>query len=289
VACALGFPWRRAPLPALAGVGAAALWMLRSWSLAGQGFFELRARVSSAGAVGDLLLLHDPEPIGVGERLLGALGAIPLGSLLFALEGGLLPVLFAGLALVLRIRDRSLWPVLVLPPLVLVADHVLAPGVAGQGTTYRTLSAVLPAVAALGLLGARDVLRDLRPWLLPAVVAGGGVTLGTLVGVELHGAFPVADDCGALDRAGVPASAAVLAYEPLHVTARCDRPALQIPPRASSREIGALAERYDVVWAVTAPDDHPQEAWRTRDIDWEGWERISERVWRRLPAAPGEE
>ena len=281
LACAAGFTLRRAPWPALAGTGTAGLWMLRGWLLAGDGFFALRARVATAGSVGDLLLLQDPAPLGLGERLVGVLGSTPLAAGLFVLEGGVLPVLFGGLALLLRRRDRTPWPVLLLPPLVLLADFFLAPGVAGQGTTYRTLAAVLPALAALGLVGARDVLRDLSPWLLPGVVAVGGITLGSLVGVKLHGAFAVGDDCAALAAQGVPAGAPVLAYEPLHVTARCDHPALQIPPDATSADIARLADRYGIVWAVTAPEDHKQAAWRTSGVAWEGWVRVGERVWRR--------
>ena len=89
---------------------------------------------------------------------------------------------------------------------------------------------------------------------------------------------------GALAAAGAPEGAAVLAYEPLHVTSRCARPALQIPLGADARALGALAERYDIDWVVTAPSDHPQAEWRQVAV--EGFSTVGERVLRRASAAP---
>lgn len=287
LACAVAWTDLRAVGPVLAGVGATAAWLARSWSVAGEGLWALRARVSSAGATGDLLLLEGPEAPGLIERVLDALTGLPWYGLLFLLEGGLLPVMFAGVALFLRRGDRGLWPVAVLPVLVMVGDPLLAPGVAGQGTTWRTLAAVLPPVAALGVLGATQVLRGLPAWLLPGVVAVFGAGLAILAGSRLLAPFPTPDDCAALADAEVPPGAVVLVTEPLQVTARCHHPAVQIPPVDAESGLIQLAERYDIHWAVTAPDDHKVEPWRTSAFELSGWGRVSERVWHRAePATP---
>lgn len=281
LACVAAFPGWRAVWPAAGGLGAWGLWTARGWWLAGDGYLALRRRTADAEGVLDLLRLADPEPLTLGDRALAVVSHVPTAILLGLLAAGVAPALLAGLAAMLRRRDRSLWPLWIYAPLLAAAVFALAPGVAEKGTYYRSLAALIPAVAALGMAGAGDVLRGLPRWMLPGVVASGGVFLGALVGTRLMGAFPSADDCGVLAEAGAPPSAAVLAYEPLHVTARCDRPSLQIPLDASAEELSALTERYGIDWVVLAPEDHPQEAWQVEAVHIPGFERVGERVLRR--------
>lgn len=271
LACAVSLPGWKGLWPALGGLGTTALWSVRNLAVAGEGFLELRGRVSSARAVGDLLLLHDPPGLSVLDRLTNGFWAIPSSIVLGVLMAGLLPAVVAGLAWVLRRRDRSLWALVAFGLLVVVVDNLLAPGIASKGTTYRSLCALIPAISALAVVGATDVLRGLPRWLLPAVVAVGGVAISVGVGRSMSGAFVVYDDCGALDDAGVPADAPILAYEPLHVTARCGRPAVQIPPDATPAELAEIADRYRIDWAVVAPAEHRQPAWRVGQVRVQGW------------------
>jgi hypothetical protein len=283
VAVAVGLPGLRGLWCAAAGVGATGAWALRSWWVAGEGWVSMRGRVSTAESVLDLLRLQDPEPLSVADRLLSVVTHAPTAVGLGLLATGILPGLLALLALVFRRRDRSLWPLWVLPPLLAIAVYGLAPGVAEKGTFYRSFAAVLPAVAALGVVGALDLLRSLPRWIPAAMVLGSGALLAGITAAQLQGAFPLADDCGALEAAGAPAGAAVLAYEPVHVTARCARPALQIPLDATPRQLRVLADRYRIDWVVVAPEDHPQARWRADAVALDGFDVAGERVLRRAP------
>lgn len=283
LACAVALPGLRAIGPALVGMGMTAAWNLRNYAVAGEGFVALRARIASAGATGDLLLLDLPGAGGWMERIGSAVTTWPLGGVLFVMECGLLPLVFALVCLWRRRDDRGVWPLALLPVLVLVGDPLLAPGVAGQGTMWRTLAAVLPAVAALGLAGSTQVLRGLPPALLPSLVAIAGIGLSAPLGFKLHLPFAIVEDCAVLDEAGVPLQAPVLSTDAIQVAARCDRPAVQIPPVDTVEAVPVLSERYDIQWMVGAPDDHRVEAWRPDALDEVGWERVSARVWRRAP------
>ncbi|MFK7927342.1 MAG: hypothetical protein AB8H79_04090 [Myxococcota bacterium] len=280
LACAVSLPWSRAIWPAVAGLAATAGWSLRSYALVGTSFFELRGRVSDARAVGDLLLLHAPPDLGVLARLEGMAASLPMSFVLGVLQTGLIPAALAVIALWGRRRDRSLWAVPAFVIVVLLVDNALAPGVASKGTIYRSLGATLPVVAALSMVGARDVLRGLPSFVVPSIVAIAGVLISQNVARSMSGAFTTYDDCGALSAAGVPPGAPVLAYEPLHVTARCEHPAVQIPPDATSADLADLAIRYQIQWAVVAPVEHRQPAWRQGTVFIRGFEPVGDRVLR---------
>lgn len=281
LAVAVGFPGLRGLWAAGAGLAATGAWALRSWWVAGEGWLAMRARVSNASSVLDLLRLDEPEPLGAVGRITSVVTSAPTAVGLFVLATGILPGLLALVAVLLRRRDRSLWPLLALPPLVAVAVYGLAPGVAEKGTFYRSIGALIPVVAAYGVLGCTDLLKTLPRWLPAILVLVGGVVMAVVTAGQLRGAFPVADDCGVLDAAGAPEGAAVMAYEPLHVTARCGRPALQIPLGAAPQDLARVADRYALRWIVTAPEDHPQKAWRAGELAVPGFEPAGERVLRR--------
>jgi hypothetical protein len=70
----------------------------------------------------------------------------------------------------------------------------------------------------------------------------------------------------------------VASYDPIGVAARCERPGIIL---ARGADPSALADRYGIGWALVAPEDYDNGTMRAVDWTASGWERVSERVWRR--------
>ncbi len=277
VACVLAWPGLSGLRVAVGAVGATALWYLRCWMVAGEGWVSLRTRVANSLSLGQILSPSDPTPPSVAERLsflVGELGTISIVAVI--VTGGLL-LWPAILELVKRRGDRGLWP---LPAYALgfpVVIHLLAPAIAAEGSVYRSGAALFIPTCALAAVGAANLTRRYHPLFLSGLLVVGSLVASTLTGREYMGVLTqLGADCEALTP--VPEGAAVLSYDPIGVEARCGIPGVVM---ARGADLSPLVEKYDLRWALVAPADYDNGTVRAEDWTLPGWTRVSERVWRR--------
>lgn len=284
---------------AAAGPLAALVWAVRNRIVAGDGATLLRLRALQALDPTAWLTLTPPEPAGLWTRLvflgdhLGALGrtwvavtlALPVPFLVFALLrswGSRRRADGAGAAWP-SIRAVLLYGV-GMPPLLYVA----APAVAFEGSVFRSLAALWPALSALAMSGAADVTRRYHPAFIPGLLlvalAGMGVAAGTA-----PGRFPEPlPDCEALDVVGAPGGAAVLSYDPIGLSTRCGRPGVILGRTMTPPDIESLAARYSISWVLTAPVGYASWTLEADAFEVAGWVRRGERVWERTGPATGQ-
>lgn len=235
---------------AASGVAAQGLWLVRNLGRFGDAAWEARRAATGALDYG-AFVRGDPPVAGFVDRLLALLAALPGLLILVALVGLVLlpwPALWSAWQERERpwVRAAALYA-LIAPPLLLFG----APAVGGSGSVFRTLSAVFPALCALGALGldragawaasARDYPRHFVLTLGVGAFALGSVAIGVR-NWQLRPAPP--DLCPAL--AVLPPGATVFSADPLRVEALCGRPAVLLPSGLSAERAAALAARYDI-------------------------------------------
>ena len=272
---------------AVAGPIAALVWAARNRLVAGEGATLLRLRALQALDPTEWLAVKPPVPAGVGERvgflwehagaLVRTLGAVtlllPLPFVVFAAYG----VWRAGRDGPWRSTRIVPLYALAMPPLL----YLLAPAVAFEGSVFRSLAALWPALAAMAVSGAADLTRRYHRLFLP------GLLLTGLAAVELAagtapGRFPEPlPDCDALASAGAPEGASVLSYDPIGVSTRCGRPGVILGRTLTPVEVDSLAERYRIDWVLTAPDGYESWTMEAGAFRVPGWTRRGERVWQR--------
>lgn len=174
-------------------------WWLRQWGIADHGgAIGLR----TALLVGyDDLFAYDESPSwarfwgqGLGAVMSSRVRALTfnVGEVLGAFQGVLVPLAALGFGTVPRERRRVLTPLAVYAVLLMFTMTVVIPDLARFGTLYRSASALVPWVAALAPLGAREVARryaafrghavDRAEVLLPVLLTGALA----LAGVAYH-------------------------------------------------------------------------------------------------------
>lgn len=280
LACGLAWPGRRW----LAGVGplAAGLWASRNAALVGGAAWELRARAATALRPEDWFRPGELPVATVSDRLGFLVAHLPdLGrAALLVTLGVLLPFLVLGAAR-LRPHDPGLRALLgyaiFAPPLLLF----LAPAVAYEGSLFRSAAAVFPGLAALAVLGAAGLTRRYPPVFFAALLVGAFAAVSFVarrVATPFVNPFP---DCEVLAAAGVPPGAPLLSYDPLGTSTRCGHPGVILARELDEAELGSLAERYGVDWALAAPAGYASWTRGPAELGGLGWERVSERVWRR--------
>jgi hypothetical protein len=249
----LSWPDRRGALAAGAGLAAWASWSARCALVGGPGWSTARSLAANA-LDRDAFVLGRHAPLGWTERaqhLLSAeLGPIAL-FMVFVLP---LPAL---LALLPRAREPWLrgllayW--LLMPPLV----HFLVPGLVEGGTAVRSGASLVVLASAGFALGLGAVgrwssrVRGYHPAFLPTLGLVGWV-LFSWVTVPLRslaaGPLPAACDVG------LPNDVPAFSAEPLLTMGRCGRPGALLHKGMSRAELDAAATRYDLRWAIAAPE-----------------------------------
>lgn len=277
-ACALGFAGR-ARWVALVGPVATGLWGLRNLLLAGEGAAALRVRALHARRAEDWLSPDPVAPAGLADRL--AFVAEHAGDLVRAALLVTMVVLGPPAAFAIARRWRAWTPVWAYGLGYAWVLLLVAPAVAFEGSIFRSGAALYPAIAAAAVVGAGELARRYHP------LFAGGLLVGLLAALSWAGRaqgaafvdpFP---DCEALAEAGVPAGAPLLSYDPIGTDTRCGHPGVILARDVPAATLDALAGRYRAEWALAAPETYLSWTRRPSEMDLPGWERVTERVWRR--------
>jgi hypothetical protein len=278
----LAFAFRGLPALAVAVSGpvAAGLWHLRNAWLVGEDYFEVRTVVANALHPDDFLLAT-ATTLSVLDRISIFTGNAAVNALFHWLI--ILPIP----AVVAMFWHRQRWMVaawvyiLGMPVVV----QLLAPGVAGSGTLFRSGSVHFPLACAItalvlvrvGAWGLR--VRDYHPYFLTVLFALSLLVFSTTVGPILAlRKLPGFDPCAG---GAIPEDAVVFATHPLLVEGRCNRAAVLLVQKLDAARADDLAARFAVRYAVAPPagieDKH---AVTGPELESRGWVVVSDGLYR---------
>lgn len=274
-------------LVAASGPAVAALWHLRNHVAIGDAYWAARAATANVLDSENLATLAtgDVEPLTLGDRLAFLAGEGLATALVVWLIALPLPAIGA-----LARRDRWLRPwqaYFVLMPFV---TQFLAPGVGSSGSVFRSGAALFPLACAACVVTLASVgawthrKRGYHPAFVPGLllVAVFGLAYGLVLAQVNNLKNPLGPDVCAL-LAEVPRGEPVFSVHPLLLEAHCDRPAIVLVEGMRPEDLRALAERFDVRYALAAPDDETY-APAAEEADLAellpGWQKVSPRLFR---------
>ncbi|MCO4744525.1 MAG: hypothetical protein KC912_07050 [Proteobacteria bacterium] len=286
LALALAIPGARALAPIAGAALGAAGWTLRNHLVFGEAFWQSR---SAATAHTDYLAWASGQSapaLGVIDRMV-MLPAHAVDVLAHWLMSGMVVgTALAALGMLATTEKPWVRAVTAYWLLLPVVATVLAPAVAWHGTVFRSTTAIAPALCALGALGALKLnrglgeARELPPALIPTLSLAlfALLSLGTgAAAIALQAREP--DPCAVL--ADLPPEEPIFAYDALYVEQRCRRPAVTLFSETSPEERDALAARYGIRHALTAPSAETQTGGVHPSGPLQGWIRGG-----RLSSAP---
>lgn len=286
---ASGARWRGWAVSAV-GPLAFGLWTGRSMLVGGAPWWSARLASGRAQHIHDLQLGRAIE-LGILLRFDAVVDGLTSAVTTSLLVGvGLLP--FLAVAGGWMHRRHPLLPGVAAYALALVpVTHLLAPGVAASGTTFRSGAALFPVMCALGGVAAVQLgrlghrYRGYPPWLVPMVVAVGfGIGSGAL-GVGTWTARP---GPGVVCQPSmVDDEAPVFSGRPLLVRSTCLRDSVALYKGEEPSAVGRRAVRYGIQEAWL-PERDPDPLVATRDDAARllpGWQERAPGVWVR-PQTP---
>lgn len=271
----------------LAGPAATMLWAGRCQLLIGDGYSALRTQVFNATQAEDWLLVSAPEALSATARL-GILADHTLDVLKtpFAAGALLLPVALlvtmfspkphaggrGGESGEARATALALLAYAVAAPLTL---YLVAPSVAIEGSVFRSGSALLAPTVAYTVVGLSRLSPRFHPLFFPGLYAVAQGAVVTLIGLSTRQFSPPFPDCAALDAAGVPPNAPIFSYDPIGTSTRCRHPGIVLGRASTPADIDALALRYGIEWALTAPSAYHSWTYTAETFDLPGWTRMA--------------
>ncbi len=249
---ALAFRGLPALVVAASGPIVAGLWHLRNAALVGSDYWEVRTIVANA-LHPDEFILATATVLSFVDRISIFTGEATVNTLFHWFITLPVPAVVAMFWYQQRWMVAA-WVYILGFPIVV---QLLAPGVAGSGTMFRSGSIHFPLACAItalvlvrvGAWGQR--MRDYHPYFLTVSFALSLWIFSTIVGPILS--MPKVPDIDPCAGGTIPEDAVVFATHPLLVEGRCNRAAVLLVRKMDPALVEDLATRFGVRYAVVPP------------------------------------